>query len=38
MTCEIVLRLALSYAVAASSVPTDAAPLVREVAERWPAG
>ncbi|MCX5310809.1 TetR/AcrR family transcriptional regulator [Streptomyces sp. NBC_00154] len=38
VTCEIALRLALSYAVAASSVPTDAAPLVREVVERWPAG
>ncbi|MFD3496227.1 TetR/AcrR family transcriptional regulator [Streptomyces sp. NPDC058690] len=38
VTCEIALRLALSYAVAASSVPTDAVPLVREVVERWPAG
>lgn len=38
MTCEIALRLALSYAVAASSVATDAAPLVRDVVERWPAG
>ncbi|MDF6044776.1 TetR/AcrR family transcriptional regulator [Streptomyces sp. JH14] len=37
VTCEIALRLALSYAVAASAVPTDAAPLVREVVERWPA-
>ncbi|WP_327244441.1 TetR/AcrR family transcriptional regulator [Streptomyces sp. NBC_01320] len=36
-TCEIAMRLALSYAVAASALPSDAAPLVREVVERWPA-
>ncbi|WP_392672444.1 TetR/AcrR family transcriptional regulator [Streptomyces sp. LN785] len=36
VTCEVAMRLALSYAVAASAVPTDAAPLVREAAERWP--